>query len=417
MSRQKYGPQRLTALAVTKIPPDKTRREISDLGCLGLFLVLQPSGARSWALRYRHDGKPRKLTLGPAIMLGKGEAEPGQPAIGDALTLAGARKLATESMHLLKQGRDPGTETLGKDRAAADTFQAVAEEYLKREGKRLRTVEWRRTVLERLVYPAIGRRRIGEVLRLEIVRLLDRIEDKNGPVMADRTLAVIRKIMNWHASRSERFNSPIVRGMARTRPKERARQRTLTDDELRAIWGTAESYPGVFGAYIQFILLTGARRLEAAKLNRTEIIGTDWILPPTRNKTKLEFVRPLSEAARKVLARLPEIGTLGLVFTSDGTRALGGFGKPKRAFDKACGVEGWVLHDLRRSARSLMSRAGVPADHAEICLGHALPGVRHVYVRHEYYAEKARAFEALAALIGRIVHEESDNVVPIRREQ
>ena len=108
MSRQKYGPQRLTALAVTKIPPDKTRREISDLGCLGLFLVLQPSGARSWALRYRHDGKPRKLTLGPAIMLGQGEPEPERPAIGDALTLAGARKLATECMHLLKQGRDPG---------------------------------------------------------------------------------------------------------------------------------------------------------------------------------------------------------------------------------------------------------------------------------------------------------------------
>ena len=129
-------------------------------------------------------------------------------------------------------------------------------------------LEWRRTVLERLVYPAIGRRPIGEVQRLEIVRLLDRIEDKNGPVMADRTLAVIRKIMNWHASRSERFNSPIVRGMARTRPKERARQRTLTDDELRAIWAAAESYPGVFGAYLQFILLTGARRLEAARLNR-----------------------------------------------------------------------------------------------------------------------------------------------------
>ena len=73
-------------------------------------------------------------------------------------------------------------------------------------------------------------------------------------------------------------------------------------------------------------------------------------------------------------------------------------------------MTGWTLHDLRRTARSLMSRAGVNADHAERCLGHVIAGVRGTYDRHEYHAEKQHAFEALAALIERIVNPPEGNV-------
>jgi integrase len=92
---------------------------------------------------------------------------------------------------------------------------------------------------------------------------------------------------------------------------------------------------------------------------------------------------------------------------------LGGFSKFKAAFDKACGVTGWTLHDLRRTARSLMSRAGIDADHAERALGHVIPGVRGVYDRHEFRDEKRRAFEALAAQIERIINPQP-NVVALR---
>src|SRR5262249_59941466 len=86
-----------------------------------------------------------------------------------------------------------------------------------------------------------------------------------------------------------------------------------------------------------------------------------------------------------------------------GARPLGGFSKRKREFDNACGVTGWVVHDLRRTARTLMSRAGVSADIAERCLGHTITGVRGTYDRHAYEAEKRHAFEALAAQIERVV--------------
>jgi integrase len=132
-----------------------------------------------------------------------------------------------------------------------------------------------------------------------------------------------------------------------------------------------------------------------------------------RNKTKLDLVRPLSTAAQRVLSRLPRVGEF--VFTTNGRQALGGFQWRKQKFDEQCGVTGWTLHDLRRTARSLMSRAGVNSDHAERCLGHAIGGVRVIYDRHAFHREKQQAFEALAAEIDRIINPPGSNVTVLRR--
>jgi integrase len=157
-------------------------------------------------------------------------------------------------------------------------------------------------------------------------------------------------------------------------------------------------------------------------MRRGEVFGEEWTIPQERYKTGLELVVPLSDAAVAVLAAVPKIGKSGLVFTTDGKRPLAGFSKFKRAFDAKVLAEmrkqdpearlpRWTLHDMRRSARSLMSRAGVPSDHAERCLGHVLPGIRGTYDRHEYLLEKKRAFAALAALIERIVTLPPGNVL------
>ena len=112
-----------------------------------------------------------------------------------------------------------------------------------------------------------------------------------------------------------------------------------------------------------------------------------------------------------VLAKVPQIGNSDFVFTTDGKTPISGFSKFKRAFDLASDVSGWTLHNLRRTARSLMSRAGVPSDHAERALGHVIGGIRSTYDRHEFYAEKKHAFAALAAQIERILRPQ-DNVIP-----
>jgi integrase len=390
----------LTQAAIEKMKPTAARREIPDGLVAGLYLVQQPSGARSWAVRYRHAGKPAKFTLGP----------------WPAVTIAKAREFGRDAIIAVKQGRDPSKERKAAKAktiaAAADTVKAICEEYLLREGKKLRTVHQRERILERLVYPVLGAKQIEAVKRSDIIRLLDQIEDENGPRMAHEVLAILRKIMNWYATRSDEFRSPIIRGMGRVNAKERARARILTDDELRHVWA-ATSAAEPFPSFIRFLLLTAARRAEAAAMRWSELDGADWTLPAARNKTKVDLVRPLSTAARAVLARLPRIGPF--VFSRTGDSALSGISFFKTEFDIVCGVTDWRPHDLRRTARSLMSRAGVLSDHAERCLGHVIGGVRGVYDRYEYHAEKKHAYEALAAQIERIVSPRKDNVIPVRR--
>jgi integrase len=274
----------------------------------------------------------------------------------------------------------------------------------------------RESVLKRLVYPVIGAIPIGDVRRSDVIRVLDGVEDTAGPVQADRALAYLSRVFNWYAARSDDFRSPIVRGMARTKPKERARDRILSDDELVRVWLYAERN-GAFGALVRFILLTAARLGEAAELPWSEITNGDWTLPASRNKTKVELVRPLSRAAQAILderhrAPLPSSDWVFSIYGRLSIRSSAhGY---KEAFDKASGTSGWTLHDLRRSSRSLMSRAGVDADIAERCLGHAIPGIRSVYDRHSYREEMLRAYENLAGLIERIVRPHA-NVVGLRQ--
>jgi integrase len=383
-------------------PPRGGRGEYFDEATRGLALRVSPA-AKSWCFHYTADGVRKRLTLGtyPATSLSK------------------ARTLATEARGLLEEGKDPNSARAARE----NSVKAICEEYLAREGPRLRSVQQRSNAFNRLVYPVLGNVQIDAIRRTDIVRLLDKIEDENGPMMADMVLRFVSKVFNWHASRSDDFRSPLVRGMARTSPKERARERILTDDEIRSVWSKAEDR---FGLLLRFILLTTARRTEASEMTWGEIKDGVWTLPAARNKTKVDLVRPLSKAALNVLAQTGQgISSAHLmsngmanraVFSTKNGKPITGFSKYKFDFDKACGVKGWTIHDLRRTARSLMSRAGVNADIAERCLGHVIGGVRGIYDRHEYFEEKKRAFELLASQIDRIVNPQA-NVVPLRGER
>ena len=129
--------------------------------------------------------------------------------------------------------------------------------------------------------------------------------------MADMTLAVVRPIIGWHALRDENYANPIVKGMARIERNEHRRDRILDDDELRAVWKTAEERNDAFGAYLRFLLLTTARRDEARELIRAEIKDGQWLLPAARNKDEARLapaVEQCSASAGRVAAgdrRLP----------------------------------------------------------------------------------------------------------------
>jgi integrase len=378
----------LTDRGITALKPAKGAYHLAwDALVPGLAVRVTATGAKSFVLVTRFPGSANPT----ARALGK---------VG-AITLGDARTKGREWLAQIAAGTDP---TATQPDEAAGTVRAICEDYLRREGAKLRSADWVRALLTRLVYPVLGNRPVAELRRSEIVALLDRVEDERGPAMANRTLSVIGRVMNWHATRSDYFRSPIVRGMARD--GEVARNRVLTDDELRAVWSAAPGLRGreaepIFPAYVRFLLLTGARRNEVSEMRWSELVGSDWVLPASRNKTGQDLLRPLSRAALEIIEGLPKLGEW--VFTRTGNAPLSGLAQFKVALDRASGTSGWTYHDLRRTSRSLMSRAGVPSDHAERCLGHVIGGVRGVYDRHSFRAEMAEAYEKLSALIGEIV--------------
>jgi integrase len=282
-----------------------------------------PSGAKSWAFRYRFAGKSRKLTIGTAY------TEAGV----EVLKVGDARDVADEARVLVAKRIDPIEVQKNKRKAAAPEklFRHAAELYFK-ENKKLRTVGQREKAFERLVYPVFGEREIESIKRSEITTLLDRIAEQRGPVMADYVLAMLRRLLLWQAARSDDYNSPIIRGMSRTSTKDLARSRVLSKIEIRAFWRAAEE-ADIFGRYLQFVFLTATRRNEAAHIRRTEIQGNEWIIPASRYKTKIDHLVPLPRAASVVLANVPTIDRCDFIFTPDGERPIAGFGCRKDSFD------------------------------------------------------------------------------------
>lgn len=400
------GQTRLSEAIVRTLPIPSTGNKVYYFA--GAILQGQPAprgfgvrvtaaGVKSFVLNYRIKGREYRYTIGR------------YPEWSALRAVRQAREL--------RQRIDRGENPLD-DRAPVPTVKTVAEvlddfmsRYARNKDRPLRSANEYERAFNRLVKPAIGKLGIYDVRRSNIVEMLDQIEDKSGPVMADRTLAYLRKAFNWHATRDDRFVPPIVRGMARTKARERARERILSDDEVRIIW---PKLSGTFGGIVKLLLLTAQRRLEVAQISRAEITDGVWVIPAERYKSKRANLVPLSAAALAIIEAQPKIENCDYVFTGR-TQAtpFSGFGKTKAALDEATGIFGWTLHDLRRTAKTLMVRAGVRPDISERVLGHAIPGVEGVYDRHSYLDEKREALEKLAAMVERILHPTPANVVPL----
>ena len=275
----------------------------------------------------------------------------------------------------------------------------------------MRTAGELRRQVGKYIVPVLGDRPFVDIRRSDVALFLDAIEDKHGPPMANSILSTLRAIANWYATRDDAYTPPFTRNMMRTPPQNRRRDRILNDNEIRQVWQAAEDFKvAQFGAAVRLLLLTGQRLAKVQNLRWDDIdAGGVWtIRTEPREKTNAGKLR-LPQLALDIINAQPRFVSSPYVFIS----RTGSNGYSKSAFDERCNVANWRLHDLRRTARSLMARAGVQSEIAERVLGHAIPGIEAVYNRHDYLSEKAAALQRLAALVERIVNPLSDNVVPL----
>jgi integrase len=390
---------------IATLPPTPKRLEHPDDKITGLYLVQQPSGGMSWALRYRAAGKPSKLTIGP------------YPAIN----LAMARKRAQEALGELAGGKDPARakraakEAQKAANSAADRVAAVIDSFLDRYIKRNVGASWAKET-ERLlrveVIPEIGDKRINDVGRADIHKLLDRMVDRGSAVNANRLLAVLRRMFNWCVERDLVERSPCDKLRAPT--PETARDRVLTDGEINAAWKAFDHVGWPFGRIAKLLLLTGARRDEiaGARWSDVDLESRTWTVPASRSKNGQAHTIPLSDAAASIIVGLPHIGRAGFVFTTNGRTAVSGWWRAKETVDRAIGaLDGqamphWTLHDLRRTCASGMAALGVPPHVVETALNHrsgTIKGVAAVYNRYAYESEKREALDRWAKRVEEIV--------------
>jgi integrase len=415
---------KLTAKAVEAIKPATARTEIPDSLLPGLYLVVQPSGARSWAVRYRHHGTPRKFTLG------------GYPA----LDLKAARELGAKALRAAAEGRDPAQEKRAAQMRLGDVQSNLLDfqknHLRKKNGESIR--ETTRTERARLlglkpdpekpgewiatgngILQRWGDRDLAGITK-DDVRAAINATAKSGPILANRTLSALKTFFNWCVKDDRLAKSPAEE--IDLPSPETASDRVLSDNEIKRIWQAAEQMGPPYGALVQLLILTGQRRGEIAGLMWREIdLEKDLIsLPRERVKNNKSHEIPLSPRATAIIERLPRISER-YVFSTNGSTPISGFGKFKERLDALCGFSDWVIHDIRRSVASGLARLGTALPVTEKVLNHvsgSFAGVAGIYQRHDFAAEKKSALEAWSAHIERLISgKTADKIVSIRGQR
>jgi integrase len=394
--------KRLTVKAIENLKPSSARREVPDGEVRGMYTCIQPSGAKSFILRYRHAGRPRKLTIG-SFEMGLGEA----------------RKRAEAHRVEIAKGGDPAGARAADKTRQADTVEAVVAKFIARHVTPSNKPSTAKEFVRQLEKEIVGRwrgRRLADIARRDVNAMLDEIVDRGSPIASNRVFSIFRKLCRWAAAREIIERSPC--DGVQVRGTETPRDRVLDDRELRLIWAASDTLGFPFGAIVKLLTLTGQRRGEVAGMRWSEIDLDKriWSLPGERVKNKRPHVVPLAPAAVDILKGLPRFETDLLFPTREGSGPVSGFSAVKSRLDRAVAeavehdqstpLAQWGFHDLRRSTASGMARLGVDLVVIEKTLNHvrgSFGGIVSVYQKFKYEDATRRALEVWAAHVEALV--------------
>lgn len=368
----------LSVKAIEAFKPKVKRYEVHDLLCPGFSLRVFPTGRKVFTVKYRYGLTQRRLPLG----------------VHPRISLAEARNKALEALRLVDEGIDPAA----RRRQLSMTVESVCADFI-RQYARPRNRSWREAerILQREFVSAYGQRDIREIKRHDIIELMDAAIERGAPYQANRIHAHVRRFMGWAQERCIIESSPVIGIKPPTR--ESARDRVLTDDEIRAILRVCVKEPYPFGQFVPLLLATAQRRGEVASM-RWEDVDLDakqWVIPAAVSKNGKPHVVPLNDFALRILADVPQFeGTCDWVFSTTRRSPISGFSKALRYIHEQSETTGWRFHDLRRTATTGMARLGVLPHVVEKILNHTsgiVSGIAAVYNLFQYQPERRDALD------------------------
>jgi integrase len=436
---------KLTAAAVEKFTARKTRREIPDAACPGLYLVVQPSGAKSFALRFRNQyGRHVKLTLGRLDASGVESST--APLIGMPLTLIAARRVAMDVHRQRVLGNDVVAdrrrEKLERKAGQSNLFSQAAldftEQYLKRNVRRWQAVarllgvvvgdDGALTLAPKGLADRWRDRPIGEISADHVHAVIDEVREKRVPGLerrADGPSEAMARVMHTTLSRLFRWLLEKRRIAANPMhgsvvPKAgKSRDRVLTDAEIVKFWKACNTMSEPVAQCLKLLLLTGCRRDEIGKLTRREISDGTITIPASRSKNKKAFVIPLPPLAQTILRSVKTNGDF--VFDTGRGKPIAAWSRIKAELDAVLKFSTpFVIHDVRRTVSTNLNKIGIASEVVEACLNHVSGtkgGVAGVYNQYVYLPEKTAALAAWAGHVTGLVEGKAATVVPIKKRK
>jgi integrase len=320
-----------------------------------------------------------------------------------------------------------------RERAAAlrrqeNSFAAVTAEFLTRYASTLKKAEEAKRILEGEFVKRWGDRPITDILPEEVSTAIGAIVKRGSPYQAHNAFGYLRRLFNWAIGTHEFgvTSSPVERLSPKDMIGERkARDRTLSDDELRVVWSAAGALGYPYGPLVRLLILTGQREREMADLRWAEVdlAKKQILIPAERMKGGAAHLVPLSDDAVALLKALPRWAGGDFVFTTTGgKKPVNGFSKAKVRIDalvlaelrkeaegrgddaeEVRAPERWVFHDLRRTARTHFSALPVQDLVRELVIAHAKPGLHKVYDLHAYLDEKRECLDLWARRLMSVV--------------
>ncbi len=342
----------------------------------GFGVRTRKSGHKTYVLFYRPQNRKRmrKLTLGQA----------------EAIQASEARRQARELLGKIAAGEDPADERLAYRNASLHSaYEAFKAEHLPKLAPE--HAKHRKRIFERHFLPKLGDKVLSEISRGEIKEIIDRIAKKHQTAACNAHRG-FSAFLSWCLEHGL-IEHHVLRGTKLPAPY-RPRERTLSDDELIAVWKACEGLPQLWKSYFRMLIASGQRRTEVACMHWDEI-DLDrqiWTLPAHRTKNRRQHVVPISPLMKTVLAEA--LGRSGFVFPSsfDPKKPVYDFPRATDAWRKRANVTGFRLHDIRRTAASIMGQLNVAPHVIEAILNHKsgiISGIAAIYNKYGYDREKA----------------------------
>ena len=389
--------------------PSSGRLEISDPACRGLELRITSAGAKTFAFRFRdrHSKRVERITIGryPDVML------------------RDARQRADELRRETAAGRNPA---IHKREAPARTFAALADRYLVEHARRFkRSADQDERNLRLHILPRWGRRDYAGIGRADVIALAEKLATVGKPILANRVQALVSSIFSFAVDAALLPANPCLR--LRKRGQEKAKTRTLSDEEIRTLWNRAVEPPvsRAVGLALRLVLLTGCRPSEVAGMTTAELEisgagkAKSWTIPAARSKNGRAHYVPLPPLAGEQIAEALALANGdSAIFPSRAGKVAGhALAVAMARIGAAIHADDWPTpHDLRRTCATRLAAAGVPAEDVRAVLNHARADVtgKH-YDLYDRAKEKRAALTRWAQIItGILVPAPTDNVVALR---